>query len=84
MTLASKGARRIVVDEVEYRWTISPDDEPGVAMVAEHAVMPAQRLVHWFDHGVVITPRIVRESILRAIRSGWVPTRSGPDFVRRA
>ena len=50
MTLRRKGTRSIVVAEVSYRWTVAPNDEPGLAIVVEHAEAPAQRLVSWVDH----------------------------------
>jgi hypothetical protein len=83
VTLRRKGTRTIVIDEVTYRWTVSPDDEPGLAIVVEHAASPAQKLVHWVDHGVVITPKLVRATIVDALRAGWAPTQRGPDLVRR-
>jgi hypothetical protein len=84
MTLARKGTRTIVVDGVPYRWTVVPDDEPGLGIVVEHAEVPAQRLVHWVDHGTIISPRLVREAIVEGLRAGWAPTAKGSDVVRRS
>ncbi|HEY5956546.1 MAG TPA: hypothetical protein VIV60_08340, partial [Polyangiaceae bacterium] len=83
MTLARKGTRQIVVDGVQYRWTVAPDEEPGVGIVAESATLPAQRLVSWIDHGVAIGPGLVGSAILDGLAAGWVPTLPGPDFIRR-
>ena len=83
MTLARKGTRQLVVDNVHYRWTVAPNDEPGVGIVAELAALPASRLVSWVDHGVIIGPALVRRAILDAIAAGWRPNERGPDFVRR-
>ena len=84
MAIARKSTRRLVVDAEVYRWTVSPDDEPGVALVAEHYDEPAQRLVAWFEHGVPITPKVAAECIRRARSSGWNPAARGPDFIYRS
>ena len=83
MTLARKGTRKIVVDGVHYRWTVAPNDEPGVGIVVEHYVRPACRLVSWVEHGVVISPALVRRAIVEALGAGWLALEPGPDFVRR-
>lgn len=83
MTLARKGTRQLVVDNVHYRWTVAPNDEAGVDIVAELAAFPACRLVSWVDHGVIIGPGLVRRAILGAVAAGWRPNEPGPDFVRR-
>jgi len=83
MTLARKGTRQLVVDNIHYRWTVAPDDEPGVGIVAELAARPASRLVSWVEHGVIIGPGLVRRAILDAVAAGWRPNEPGPDFVRR-
>lgn len=83
MTLARKGTRSIVVDGTTYRWTVAPDDEPGLAIVVERAEAPAQRLVSWVRHGTIISPRLVRAAILDGLGAGWVPSATGKDVVRR-
>jgi hypothetical protein len=83
MTLARKGTRRIQVDGIVYRWTVAPDDEPGVAIVVENAAEPARRLVSWVDHGVAIGPGLVRHAILAGLCAGWISSERGPDFVLR-
>ena len=83
MTLARKGTRKLVLDDVEYRWTVAPDDEPGIAIVVELAAAPACRLVSWVEHGVAVSPGVVRLAILDAIGAGWVPSERGRDFGRR-
>lgn len=83
MTLARKGTRHILVESINYRWTVAPNDEPGVGIVAELAVLPAARLVSWVDHGTIIGPGLVRRAILDALSAGWRPNESGPDFIRR-
>ena len=81
MAIARKNTRRLVVDAEVFRWTISPDDEPGIALVAEHYTEPARRLVAWFEHGVSITPKVAAECIRGARACGWNPSERGPDFV---
>jgi hypothetical protein len=83
MALRSKGIRSIVVGETRYRWKVAPNDEPGLAIVVEHAEARAQRLVHWVEHGTIISPRLVRRAITEALAAGWMPAASGPDMVRR-
>ena len=84
MTLARRGTRQLVVDNIRYRWTVTPHDEPGIGIVVELATLPAARLVSWVDHGVVIGPGLVRRAILDALAAGWRPDERGTDFVRRA
>lgn len=83
MTLARKGSRGLVVDGTEYRWRVAPNDEPGVCMVIELATSPAMRLVSSVDHGVIITPGLVRAAIHDGLSAGWTPDAKGRDFVRR-
>lgn len=83
MTLARKGTRQLLLDDVHYRWATAPNDEPGVGIVVELAVLPASRLVSWIDHGVTIGPGLVRRAIRDAIAAGWRPSERGPDFIRR-
>ena len=83
MTLGRKGSRQIEVESVKYRWTVASEDEPSLGIVVEHADSPGQRLVSWVEHGVVVSPGLVRRAILDGIASGWATTGRGPDFVRR-
>lgn len=83
MSLAKKGTRRITVNDVQYRWTVSPNDEPGIAIVIEHSNSPAQRVVAWVDHGHVISPGMVRNVIIRVLGHGWQPEKKGPEMVFR-
>ncbi len=83
MALARKKSRRIVVDGEAYRWTVSPDDEPGIAIVAERFENPARRLVSWFDHGSRLTPKQAAAAIRVARATGWDPSERGTDYVQR-
>ena len=80
MTLARKGSRRIVVGGTTYRWTVSPDDEPGLGIVVEHGGRAGQRMVTWVDHGNVISPAVVRLAILHALDQGWTPGVPGKEL----
>ncbi len=67
MALATKDTRRIVVDDSAYRWTVSSDDESGIAIACELEQQTEQRVVAWFDYGPVLelTPGVVRRVIAR-------------------
>lgn len=83
MTLRRKGTRRISVGATSYRWSVAPNDEPGLAIVVERESGDGQRMVTWFEHGTVISPAVVKEAILRALGSGWRPDQRGPELVFR-
>ena len=71
------------MDGVQYRWTVAPDDEQGLALIVERATLAARRLMCWLEHGVVVSPALVRRAILDALAAGWMPTQRGADFVQR-
>ena len=50
--------------------TVSPDDEPGLAIVVELAEQLAQRLVSWVERGVVdgVVRRLEWGDLLRFLR----------------
>lgn len=76
VALAEKGSRVIVVGGDRYRWTVAPDDEPGLAVVVAHADGDGQRLVVWVAHGVVVAPGLVAGLVREALaRHGWTPRR---------
>ena len=81
--IARKGTRLIEVDGRRYRWTVAPDDEPGLGIVIEDAERPAQRTVVWVEHGTVVSPGVVRQAIALAKDTGWVPEQAGPPLVLR-
>ncbi|NNC17559.1 hypothetical protein HJC22_17730 [Corallococcus exiguus] len=45
MTLRRKGTRSIVVDGTNYRWTVAPNDEPGLGIVVERESGGGQRML---------------------------------------
>lgn len=83
MGLAKKGTRVLTVEGVRYRWVVAPADEPGLAIVVEDADSPGQRMVAWVQHGQIVSPRVVREAILRALSQGWRPQTRGADLTFR-
>ena len=83
MALAKKSTRLIKVDEVQYRWIVQPDDEPGMAIVVECAKNPGQRMITWVEYGNIISPWLVRKAILYALDRGWHPKQRGQKIVFR-
>ena len=83
MALARKGTRLITINQTQYRWTVAPDHEPGVAIVTELAENPGQRLVVWFDHATILAPGLVRHTILWALATEWQPHHPGPVMVKQ-
>jgi len=83
MALAKKGTRLIKVNDVEYRWVVRPDDEPGLGIVVGCADNPGQRMITWVEHGNIISPWLVRKAILHALDRGWHPKQKGKEIVFR-
>jgi hypothetical protein len=89
--------RRITVDGVVYRYTISPDDG-FVVLIARPEDARGQRL--WVSFGYhdnwvpvgggahssaghrLILPRVVRLAILAGLRRGWDPSVTKPGLFR--
>lgn len=93
MALASRGARRITVEGVAYRWVVAPN-EGYLILVVERADDPGQRLEASFNYHDVaepaeagssrtvgqlrsIGPGATRSVILAALGRGWQPSRKG-------
>jgi len=83
MALAKKGTRSIMVNDARFRWTVSPDDEPGIGVVVEDYSVPGQRAAIWVEHGNILSPGLVRHFILHALAHGWNPKKRGPQLVFR-
>ncbi|MGX4735126.1 hypothetical protein [Kitasatospora griseola] len=99
MALARKGARRIVVDGVAYRWHVSRRhlccDYEGhtLGYVAEHATRPGATLVVETGRPArlypdlapadLVLPREVATGIRTARARGWTPTEPGSPFTMR-
>jgi len=89
--------RRITVDGVVYRYTVSPDDG-FIALIARPENACGQRLWvkfgyhdEWLPAGEgahrsaghrLILPRVVRLAILDGIRRGWNPAATKPGLFR--
>ncbi|QEG27966.1 hypothetical protein GobsT_27340 [Gemmata obscuriglobus] len=97
MGRSRKDSRRITVDGVVYRYTISPNDG-FVALIARPEGARGQRLwvafrYHddWVPAGEgasrsaghrLILPRVVRLALLEGRRRGWDPLATTPDVFR--
>ena len=97
MGRSRKDNRRITVDGVVYRYTISPDDG-FVVLIARPEDARGQRLwVKFGDHDDwvpvgngahrsaghrLILPRVVRLAILDGLRRGWDPSVTKPGLLR--
>jgi hypothetical protein len=73
MALAKRGTKLIVVDGEAYRWTVDPEDKPGLAILVERDEGSGQRMVTWVDHGTSVTPGLVAKVIRRGLDNGWTP-----------
>ncbi|MFI5916564.1 hypothetical protein [Dactylosporangium sp. NPDC051541] len=96
MAIARRHSRRIVVDNVIYRWTVRrrPSYSQGLAspitFVAELLHEPAGKLLvslpaarpdNWLGAAsAVVTPGLVARQISDARAAGWEPARRGPVF----
>lgn len=92
MTLSKKSSRRIVVNEVNYRWTISPSSD-YVVLIAEFEGVKGRRLEvkiqtdinsFWINFPEVsdlnlkiVYPKEVAIIISTAIKQGWDPYEKG-------
>lgn len=91
MGLARKGSRTITVNDVVFRWAVSPDSGYMV-IVAESESHAGQRMeAHVGYHAerpdekqARITPSVIRRAIELALHDGWQPDRAGlPPFRLR-
>ena len=73
MTLPKKGTRRITVEGVDYRYLVSPGDEIGIGIIVEPLNGLGQEIITWIEHGIIISSKLVRQSILSALAKGWNP-----------
>jgi hypothetical protein len=96
MALTKKGARRIVVDGVEYRWVVrrKPSYSQGIGspltfvveLFAAHGavlVVTADdaRPDNWLGlPSITILPAQVASCIRTALADGWQPAQPGPPF----
>ncbi len=78
--LAKKGLRTISINNSIYSWTVAPDDEPGLGIIAELKTDPCQKLACYVQHGTIISSGYVKKVILYALKQGWNPNKKGPPF----
>jgi hypothetical protein len=94
MALSKRNSRTIQIDDVEYRWAVSPDSG-YMWLIVELAASPGQRIEASFDyhdearpdgHGSAqcrsISPGVVRTVVLHALASGWRPRQRGLKALR--
>ena len=80
--MANVKNRRIVVDDVTYRWS-SIGNDGGIGIVVRLEIdgrAHGARLVSGVPHRVLVLPSLIRRLILEARARGWTPEREGPDF----
>lgn len=83
MTLPKKGTRRITIEGIDYRYLISPNDEIGIGVIVEPLNGLGQKIITWIEHGTIISPKLIRQSILSALAKGWNPGNQGQKIVFR-
>ncbi len=90
MSLARTGSRAITVDEVAYRWAVSPDSGYDVIVVQAATGAGAKLRVYVSymqvtyadadDQGrLAVTPGLVTAIIRQACEHGWQPGETGRD-----
>ena len=96
MAILKKGSRKIVVEEIKYRWNMrrkpthaQADYSCSVSAAVELLENPGSVLHITFtgnnynyDHGTEfpVTPKDVEASIKSALNKGWQPEKSGATF----
>ncbi len=91
MGLAKKGSRKIDVENISYRWVVSPDDG-FMRIVIERWDMSGQRVsiqIGYSDERSSsgrtiqrepITPALIRQIILKASSLGWTSAECGTEL----
>ena len=75
MAWPKKGTRPITVNDIAYRWTVSPDSG-YIKLIVVREPQTGQRLTAIFPFRLII-PSLVRSVILLALEQGWQPTKQG-------
>ncbi|MEH1887023.1 hypothetical protein [Nostoc sp.] len=80
MAWPKKGTRPITVNNIAYRWTVSPDSG-YITLIVVREPQTGQRLAAIFPYQLMIIPLIipslVRSVIFLALEQGWQPTERG-------
>lgn len=79
MGLPKKGSSKIKVADKSYRWAVSPDSG-YMHIVVQLDSGKGQRLQVLVDYEPSVTPSIVRDCILEALKKGWKPEKPGSPF----
>ena len=92
MAIPKKGSRTIEVDGATYRWKVTGNDMV-IDVIIEQDNLKGQKLRATFDYhnetpeGKIkkqerlITPGVIKELIVFALKNGWVPGQNGkPDY----
>jgi hypothetical protein len=94
MTIAKKGSRTILVNDVQYRWVPAPlrgCEPPMMSFLCHTDKEPSDSLLNvqmWEKHCSVVTPGVVETFIIEALKTGWDPSAKGvfqigPDQAMR-
>ena len=84
--LAKKKSRRIIVDDIAYRWLLAPDHSIyGMLKVQDEQANGQYLQVHLLLYNTQvehqkITPSLVAKYIKEALVKGWKPTSKSPPF----
>jgi hypothetical protein len=79
MGLPKKGSSKIDIADKSYRWAVSPDSG-FMYIVVQLGAGKGQRLEVLVDYEPPVTPGIVRDCILEALKKGWKPDKPGSPF----
>lgn len=86
MALPKKNTRKIVIDNIRYRWITSGNDY-GIDIYVEHFEQPGQLLCgrseYQYDSNGVqigIVPSDVEKLVRLALKKGWIADQPGPNF----
>lgn len=99
MALSRKGLRKITVGQYQYYWrtygtdygialTVVISSFKGQKLFAAFGYEAHQRHTphgnaYYYRQRMVVTPFIVRATILKALEKGWQPTQPRPEFYAR-
>jgi hypothetical protein len=85
MALPKKGSRNIIVDDHSYRWIATKNDS-AITLTVASSEFNGQTMLACFDlftkkldedRYFIITPYIVRQTILYGLKNGWEPLKPG-------
>ena len=80
MGLPKKGSSKIRVGDRNFRWAVSPDSG-YMHIVVQQESGRGQRLQVLVDCEPAVTPGVVRNCILEALKKGWKPEKPRAPFA---